>query len=144
MIQVKYPTPNFKLKEEDGKEWIFDSIRKQWVRLTPEEWVRQNFVQYLVVQKKYPASLIAIEKEIKIGELRRRFDIVVYKNTLPWMIIECKEMETPLNGAVLQQVLQYNIALAGSYIALINGQEHYLWLLQDGEAIIQQSFPDFL
>ena len=100
MITLQYPQFNFRIKEEDGKEWIFDEFRKQWVRLTPEEWVRQNMLQYLVQIKKYPSSLIAIEKEIAVGEMRKRFDILVYKNAVPWMIIECKEMNVALNDAV--------------------------------------------
>ena len=89
MIKIQYPKFDFRIKKEDGKEWIFDEFRKQWVRLTPEEWVRQNILQYLVQVKKYPASLIAIEKEITLGELRKRFDILIYRDAKPWMIIEC-------------------------------------------------------
>ena len=76
---------------------IFDEYRKQWLHTYTEEWVRQNFLQYLVQVKRYPASLIAVEKEIYLGDLKKRFDIVVYKESKPWMIVECKEMKVPLN-----------------------------------------------
>ncbi|HMI79121.1 MAG TPA: type I restriction enzyme HsdR N-terminal domain-containing protein, partial [Ferruginibacter sp.] len=90
--------------------------------LSPEEWVRQNFLQYLVHVKKYPASLIAIEKEIRLEEMKKRFDIVVYdRNSKPWMIIECKEMNVALDKAVLDQALRYNITLQVPYLAITNG-----------------------
>ncbi len=122
MIKIEYPAYQPKIKEQLGKEFIFDEIRKQWMMLTPEEWVRQNFLQYLIQVKKYPSSLIAVEKEIQLGELAKRFDIVVYdQNTKPWMIIECKEMEVALNEQVLNQALRYNITLNVPYIVLTNG-----------------------
>src|SRR3954467_12351957 len=111
MIDIQYPTHPFKIKKERGKEFIFDECRKQWVLLTPEEWVRQNFLQYLVQIKEYPSSVIAVERLIMLGDLKKRFDIVVYKNSIPWMIVECKEMGVPLNEAVIKQILNYNITL---------------------------------
>ena len=122
MIKIDYPPYQPKIKTEGEKELIFDEFRKRWVALTPEEWVRQNFLQYLTLIKKYPASLIAIEKEIKLGELKKRFDIVVYdSHTKPWMIIECKEMNVPLDRTVLDQVLRYNINLQVPYLVITNG-----------------------
>lgn len=122
MIKIEYPPYQPKIKAEQGKEFIFDECRKRWIVLTPEEWVRQNFLQYLTQTKKYPASLIAVEKEIKLGELKKRFDIVVYdRDTKPWMIIECKEMTVPLDKTVLNQVLRYNITLNVPYLVITNG-----------------------
>ena len=123
MIRIAYPQNNFRFKEEDNKEFIFDEVRKQWLRLTPEEWVRQNFLQYLIQTKKYPASLIAIEKEIALGELKRRCDIIIYKNEKPWMIIECKEMNVSLNDKVVNQILNYNQSLDVHYLIITNGTE---------------------
>ncbi len=122
MIKIAYPPYQPKIKKEQDKEFIFDEFRKRWVVLTPEEWVRQNFLQYLTQIKKYPASLIAVEKEIKLGELKKRFDIVVYdSNTKPWMIVECKEMNTALDKKVLDQVLRYNVTMQVPYVAITNG-----------------------
>lgn len=122
MIKIEYPLYQPKIKKEDNKEFIFDEVRKRWVVLTPEEWVRQNFLQYIISVKKYPATLIAVEKEIKLGDLKKRFDIVVYdKNSRPWMIIECKEMKVELSKQVLDQVLRYNIALQVPYLVITNG-----------------------
>jgi len=122
MIKIEYPPYQPKIKKEDDKELIFDALRKRWVILTPEEWVRQNFLQYLIHVKKYPASLIAIEKEIKLGDLKKRFDIVVYDAvTKPWMIVECKEMNVNLDKNVLDQVLRYNITMQVPYLVITNG-----------------------
>lgn len=122
MIKIEYPPFEPRIKTAEGKEFIFDGFRKRWVVLTPEEWVRQNFLQYLTLVKKYPASLIAVEKEIKLGDLKKRFDIVVYdNNTKPWMIVECKEMNTVLDKSVLDQVLRYNINLQVPYLVITNG-----------------------
>ncbi|HMK03496.1 MAG TPA: type I restriction enzyme HsdR N-terminal domain-containing protein [Ferruginibacter sp.] len=122
MIKIEYPPYQPKIKKEDHKEFIFDEVRKRWVILSPEEWVRQNFLQYLIHVKKYPASLIAVEKEIKLGELKKRFDIVVYdRNSKPWMIVECKEMNVVLDKSVLDQALRYNITLQVPYLVITNG-----------------------
>ncbi len=121
MIKLEYPAHQFKRKKENNIELIFDECRKRWLVLTPEEWVRQNMLQFITEIKKYPSSLIAIEKEIFLGELKKRCDIVVYKNALPWMIIECKEMNTPLNAKVLEQILRYHITLSPKYLVITNG-----------------------
>jgi hypothetical protein len=122
MIRVDYPDHKFRVKREDGKEFIFDEMRKLWLRLTGEEWVRQNFLQYLVQVKLYPASLVAVEKEIMLGELKKRFDILVYdSHHRPWLMVECKGMDIPLDEEVLQQVLRYNIAVPVEYMIITNG-----------------------
>ena len=128
MLTVNYPEPDFRIKKEGGKEFIFDSLRKKWLVLTPEEWVRQNFIQYLIKTKNYPSSLIAIEKEIQLGELKKRFDILVYDNKhQPWMMIECKAAEIKLDEKVLEQILRYNISLPVEYIVITNGEMTYAW-----------------
>jgi hypothetical protein len=143
MLYIKFPAHDFRLKNEDGKEFIFDEMRKSWVRLTPEEWVRQNMLQYLVHEKKYPASLIAVEKEILLGEMRKRFDILVYKEAIPWMVIECKEMDTQLTEPVLRQALNYNISLQVRYLVITNGAFTYGFSLEPGNANMLDTFPDF-
>ncbi|MBV9986517.1 MAG: type I restriction enzyme HsdR N-terminal domain-containing protein [Chitinophagaceae bacterium] len=143
MIKIDYPAYDFRIKEEAGRELIFDPQRRQWVRLTPEEWVRQNMLQFLLQVKKYPASLIAVEKEIMLGELRKRFDLLVFKNDRPWMVIECKEMNVPLNEAVLRQTLNYNISLRASFLVITNGRETHAFSLLDGQAHPLGSMPDF-
>lgn len=134
MVKIDYPPYRPRIRNEEGKEFIFDDIRKRWVTLTPEEWVRQNFLQYLTRQLQYPAALIAVEKEIKLGELKKRFDIVVYsKAAKPWMVIECKEMGTPLGTAVLEQGLRYNITLQVRFIVITNGSHCHVFENEAGQ-----------
>lgn len=126
MIYIEYPEYSFKIKKENNSDIIFDNFRKIWVNLTPEEWVRQNILQYITIVKNYPASLIAIEKEISLGELKKRCDVVVYdKQMKPWMIIECKEMNVPLTEKVLDQILRYQITLPAKYLLVTNGSYCY-------------------
>jgi hypothetical protein len=128
MIVVQYPEPQFKMKTENGKQQIFDSIRKIWLLLTEEEWVRQNFVNYLITQLHYPSSMIALEKEISLNDLKKRFDILVYdKQHKPWMLIECKEPKVSLSEDALQQVLRYNISVPVEYIVITNGNDFFGW-----------------
>lgn len=128
MIAVQYPEPKFKLKNEKGKQYIFDSIRKIWLLLTEEEWVRQNFVNFLISQLEYPSTVIAIEKEISLNDLKKRFDILVYdKEHSPWMLIECKKPQVNLSEDVLQQVLRYNISVPVKYILITNGNTTVGW-----------------
>jgi hypothetical protein len=143
MIQIPFPPFPFKIKEAEGKEWIFDEIRKQWVRLNPEEWVRQNILQYFLQIMNYPSSLIAIEKEIKLGELKKRFDILVYKDAKPWLMVECKEMNAPINEAVLKQVLNYNISLEVPYILITNGNSSFGYELSNGKMQQILSIPNY-
>jgi hypothetical protein len=122
MIKIEYPPYQPKIKKDKLREYIFDTIRRRWVVLTPEEWVRQNFLQYLIQVKKYSPALIAIEKEILLGDINKRFDIVIYdSNTKPFILIECKEMNVDLSPQVLNQVLRYNITLQVPYIVITNG-----------------------
>ena len=125
MLPVRYPHHPYKIKEDEEKrEFIFDELRKVWVRLTSEEWVRQNFAQYLVQVMKYPASYVAIEKEIKLGERKKRFDLLVFNQAAqPWMMIECKKMERPLDKTVIWQILHYNIAVPVKYLVITNGEK---------------------
>ena len=128
MIKVNYPEPVFRFKEENGKEMIFDFIRKQWLLLNEEEWVRQNFIQFLVQELKYPLGLIAVEKEIQLGELKKRFDILVYdRDHKPWMLVECKAGEIALDEKVLHQVLRYNISMPANFLVITNGQFTCAW-----------------
>jgi hypothetical protein len=140
-----YPPYSYKIKEEEGKELIFDASRKIWVRLTPEEWVRQNFLQYLLQVMQYPGSLIAIEKELLLGELTKRFDVLVYdRNHLPWMMIECKSMGVQLDENVLLQILRYHIAIPVPYIVITNGSYCAAFQKVNGQLAELKALPGYL
>ena len=133
MINVLYPEPDFKVRKEKDQAFLFDTIRKAWVRLTEEEWVRQNFIQYLIRVKQYPAELIAIEKEIKLHELRKRFDILIYNaEHVPWMLVECKAPQVKLSEDVLRQALHYHMSVPVNFIIITNGETTAGWEKKDG------------
>jgi len=121
MIKIIYPEIKPLVKKEKEKELIFCIIRKRWYSVTPEEWVRQNFLLYLIHVLKFPASLIAVEKQLQIGEVKKRFDIVIYKNAVPFLIVECKEMNVPLSESTLTQVLNYNSTIQAPFMVVTNG-----------------------
>ncbi|OQY94626.1 MAG: restriction endonuclease subunit R [Sphingobacteriales bacterium UTBCD1] len=128
MIEVHYPKPGFKFKNEGAKKYIFDPLRKKWIVLTPEEWVRQNFIQYLLQEKKYPAAMIALEKEIQLSEVKKRFDVLVYNAQVkPYLLVECKASGVKLDDDVIQQALRYNISVPVQYIIITNGVQTFGW-----------------
>ena len=144
MININYPQPAFRIKKEDNREFIFDVLRKKWLLLTPEEWVRQNFVQHLIIGKNYPPTVIAMEKEIQLGELKKRFDVLVYSsNHQPWMMIECKAAEIKMNETVLQQVLRYNLSVPVSFIIITNGNITHGWERKDNDIHLIEELPDW-
>ena len=126
MQELNLPQHPLKIKEEGGTRYIFDAIRKKYLVLLPEEWVRQNFVQFLVRDKNYAASLIAIEKGLKLNELQKRADIVIYdKQAKPVVLIECKAPKVKINQQVFEQIARYNMVFKVPYLVVTNGLEHY-------------------
>ncbi len=126
MQELNLPKYPIKLKEEKGTKYIFDSIRKKYLVLQPEEWVRQNFIQYLINDKSFSASLIAIEKGLQLNELKKRADIVIYDNQAnPIVLVECKAPKVKINQEVFEQVARYNVVFKVPYLVVTNGMEHY-------------------
>ena len=128
MIPLNLPEIDAKLSTEAGREFIFDTFRKKKVVLTPEEWVRQHFANYLVRQLHYPKSLMKIESGLRYNKLAKRSDIVVYNNEgSPTILVECKSYQQKLNQKVLNQVSLYNQTLKAPYLAVSNGLRHYFF-----------------
>jgi len=126
MTPLNLPKYNFKLKEEDNKVFIFDSIRKKYLQLTPEEWVRQNFIQYLIEEKGYPKSMFSIEKGIKVSNTQKRVDIAVFnKDREIEVLIECKAPEVKITQKAFDQIARYNLTLNAKFLVVTNGLEHY-------------------
>ncbi len=122
MLKIEFDTYPFRIESRNGVQYIFDLVRKRWIILSPEEWVRQNFLQYLTQQMNYPSTLIAVEKEIFVGDLSKRCDLVVYnRDSQPWMIIECKHMKEVLSSKVIKQILIYHQSLPAKYLVVTNG-----------------------
>ena len=131
-MTIQFPEYSPKIKTVEQKPQIWCLVRKKWVAFTKEEWVRQNWLNYLIHVQHYPASLMAVEKEIHLGELKKRIDILVYKNSSPWILIECKEQDTVLSEQTIQQILTYNIKLCVSYMILSNGKQSFGVFIKDG------------
>jgi hypothetical protein len=126
LTPLNLPGFSFKVREIDRVRQIYDSVRKQYIVLTPEEWVRQNFIKFLTEIHRYPASLLAIEKMVPVNQSRQRADIVVYnKSGLPWLIVECKAPSVELSVDTFLQAARYNQHLKVNYFVLTNGLEHY-------------------
>jgi len=144
MMQFETTGLSFRIREAQKGDEIFDPFRKKWVALTPEEWVRQSLLGYLVQKRNYPASLIAVERGVKVGELSRRFDAVVFAKTgKPWMLIECKAPGESLEGGPVGQLLAYQSNLSARYILLSNGHDTRCWKIHDGLVIQESEFPGF-
>lgn len=123
---INFPKFDYRLKSTENKVSIFDVIRKKFVVLQPEEWVRQHCIHYLMTEKKYPHSLINIEKELTINGLKKRYDIVVFNSDGSiFLIVECKAPKIKINQTTFDQIARYNLALNSKYLMVTNGISHY-------------------
>ncbi|NBQ46963.1 MAG: type I restriction enzyme HsdR N-terminal domain-containing protein [Sphingobacteriia bacterium] len=112
------------MKADHGKQMIFDLVRKKWLQLTPEEWVRQHLLNYLIQLEAYPAASIAVEKEVQLNDTKKRFDVVVYDRALkPFLVVECKAPYVALDRLVIDQALRYNLSLKAPFLMISNGIE---------------------
>lgn len=126
MQKLNFPVYSFRFKNSENKVSIFDEIRKKFILLTPEEWVRQHVVQFLLQDKKYPKSYINVEKLIKINNLSKRYDGVVFQpNGDIFLLIECKAPEVPISQQTFDQIARYNLVLKAKYLMVTNGLNHY-------------------
>ncbi|MAC95020.1 MAG: restriction endonuclease subunit R [Flavobacteriales bacterium] len=126
MQQLNLPSYQFKLIQEDKKTKIFDAIRKKYLLLTAEEWVRQNFIEFLVRERNFPRGLIAVEKGLKLNGLQKRSDILIYsKSAEPILMVECKAPEVKIDQSVFDQIARYNIHFKLPFLVVTNGLQHY-------------------
>ncbi|NQY06691.1 MAG: type I restriction enzyme HsdR N-terminal domain-containing protein [Flavobacteriaceae bacterium] len=126
MQELAFPTYQFRFKNKENKLSIFDEVRKKFIVLTPEEWVRQHCIQFLIQEKNYPRSLINVEKELKINDLSKRYDIVVYHpdGTIN-VLVECKSAKIKITQDTFDQIARYNFILKADHLMLTNGLNHY-------------------
>ena len=126
MLKLEFPNYTFKIRNNGNGDYIFDEIRKKYIKLTKEEWVRQNYVKFLINEKNFPSVLINIEKTIKINKLAKRYDIVVYKpDGGIKLLVECKSPEIKINQKTFDQIAIYNMNLKSELLMVTNGLEHY-------------------
>lgn len=146
MQQLNLPEFEVRIRHYDGYDQIFDSIRGRYVACTPEEWVRQHFINYLVVNKSCPKGLISVELPLTINRVSHRADIVVFDNNAkPLMLIECKAPGIVISNEVLLQVSRYNILLKAPFLVVTNGLNHYCMRISDRGSRIDKliSIPDY-
>jgi len=145
MYKLNLPDFNLNIRKEDGKVWIFDIIRKKYIILTPEEWVRQHFIHYLINHLKYPKSLFRIEGSLTYNKLQKRSDIVIHdREGRPWMLVECKAPNIKLTQKAFNQVAVYNMTIGARFVAVTNGLVQYCFEPgMKGEGDHLSLFPEF-
>jgi hypothetical protein len=126
MQQLNFPTYTFRFKNSENKVAIFDEIRKKFIILTPEEWVLQHVVRFLLEVKKYPKSHVNVEKVLKINGLTKRYDVVVFRpDGSIFLLVECKAPEVAISQNTFDQIARYNMTLNAGYLMVTNGLNHY-------------------
>ena len=126
MLALNFTAYPLKIKNSENKQHIFDILRKKYVLLTPEEWVRQHVIHYLINEKNCPPSLTAVERQFTLHALKKRFDILVFnKEAQPWLIVECKSPTVKINQEVFDQLARYNLKFDAQFLMVTNGIDHY-------------------
>lgn len=126
MQKLNFPEYSFRFKSSENKTLVFDEIRKKFVVLAPEEWVRLHVIQFLLNEKKYPKSLINVEKKLELNQTSKRYDVVVFNNDgTIYLIVECKAPSIPITQLTFDQIARYNLALRSEYLMVTNGLQHY-------------------
>jgi hypothetical protein len=146
MQNLNFPSYNFRFKNSENKVSIFDDIRKKFIILTPEEWVRQHTVQFLLQQKNYPKSYLNVEKLIKLNDISKRYDIVVFHpNGALFLLIECKAPEVKITQDTFDQIARYNLKLKAEYLMVTNGLNHYFCQMdfENEQYVFLEDLPDF-
>ena len=144
MIRLNLPEFEYKLKKEQGKVYIFDIIRRKHVVLTPEEWVRQSLLHFLIEHQKYPKSLIKVENGLRYNQLLRRSDIIVFdREASPFLVVECKSFQYQLTESALRQVSVYNKTIKAPFIAISNGLKHYCMAISEETGSPMENFPRY-
>lgn len=146
MQKLNFPAYTFRFKNSENKVAIFDVIRKKFIILTPEEWVRQHTVQFLLEEKKYPKSYINVEKLIKVNDISKRYDVAVFKpNGELFLLIECKAPEVPISQDTFDQIARYNLKLKAEYLMVTNGLNHYFCQMdfENEKYIFLKELPNF-
>jgi hypothetical protein len=146
MQKLNLPEYSFRIKTTEGKSYIFDSLRKKYVRLTPEEWVRQNFAQFLIAEKNYSVSLITVEAAVKVNGNPQRADLVVFdRSGNPALVAEFKAPEIKINQQTFDQIVRYNMQLKVKFLIVSNGLDHFCCQINyvDNSYAFLPEIPDF-
>ena len=126
MQKLNFPSYLFKVKNRENKRYIWDVIRKKYIQITPEEWVRQHVIHFLIEEKNYKAQWMSVEKQFTVNGQHKRADIVIYDKKLnPYIIVECKAPSVKITQETFDQIARYNLSLNAKYLMLTNGLQHY-------------------
>lgn len=145
-IPLNLPPYPFRLKQEDGKVFIFDELRKRYLLVTPEEWVRQHWIQYLINQKRYPKTLIQCERGLKLNELQKRTDLLIFNRTGEKILIaEFKAPSVKITQEAFDQIARYNLIHRVPLLVVSNGLQHYYCHIDFERKSYQyiEDLPDF-
>jgi len=138
VLQLNLPPYDHQVIRRNNKLYIFDLLRKKYVYLTPEEWVRQHFVHLLLRQYRYPKALIKTESSLMYNQLPKRADLLVFdRNGAPFLLIECKDTLVPLDEGVLQQAARYNHIIKAPYLVLVNGLEWFCYEAEPDSGVLR-------
>jgi type I site-specific restriction endonuclease len=146
MINLNLPSFDYTVKKEKDKVMIFDQIRRKYIVLTPEEWVRQHIINYFIFHLKYPKALIRVESGLTYNTLQKRSDIVVFDRTgNPWLVVECKAPNEKIDTGTVRQVAIYNVSLTAPFLAVTNGMVHFVFQTQNEKQPVGQlsAFPEY-
>lgn len=128
MIKLNFPDYQYSIKSKENKSYIFDPIRKKWLVLNPEEWVRQNCVQFLINEKKIPIGLLQVEKKIEVFNTVKRYDLVVFNTEKKIsLLVECKSPSVKITQEAFDQIARYNTVIQSEYLMLTNGLNHFYY-----------------
>ena len=143
---LNFPLYEFRFKNSENKLYIFDIVRKKFVSLTPEEWVRQHTIQFLLKEKKYPQSLMNVEKQIQVNQLTKRYDIVVYRSDGSiFLAVECKAPQVKITQQIFDQIARYNMTLKAENLMITNGLHHIFYQIDyvNQKYVFLEELPDF-
>ena len=143
---LNFPLYEFRFKNSENKLYIFDIVRKKFVSLTPEEWVRQHTIQFLLKEKKYPQSLMNVEKQIQVNQLTKRYDIVVYRSDGSiFLAVECKAPQVKITQQIFDQIARYNMTLKAENLMITNGLHHIFYQIDyvNQKYVFLAELPDF-
>ena len=146
MMPLNFPTYQFRTKQDNNRMLIFDDIRKKYVTLTPEEWVRQHLIHYLIAEKSYPITLISVETPLIYDKMDKRSDVLIHdRNGLPLMLVECKAPKVTITQKVFEQISIYNKTIQAPCLMITNGIQHYCYTItaEKSTACFLQEIPDY-
>jgi hypothetical protein len=144
MLRLQLAAPDFSVRRKNEQPQVFDRLRKLWVKITPEEWVRQQIILMMTDILHFPAAYISVEKEIEVGKLKKRFDLLIYDaEHNPWMLVECKAPSVALSESTAAQLLRYQQVLQAKHLVITNGNDVMGWTYLNAQLSNMVSWPQW-